>query len=240
MILLLLLFGVTPRCDSLEAILARDARIENLLELSRCYVAGTEYHKAVAVLKTHEQRFPGEADRARLMYETGRVYMFAGDLPKAHDVFLRLLGTYPSLEIANDAAERVYLLEAARDDTVQLGRLINVVRLFETGQYGPAVDSARILLRTEVGAYAGYYLALVYEATGDLPLALSALDELNRAYPDHRVHEAVLLQADVLAGLGKEKEAVEILERAIVRAPDTIYALKARRKLAALESRTGK
>ena len=234
MILALLLFGLTPRGDSLEAVFARDARIEDLIELSRYYVAGAEYRKALEVLKTHERRFTQGADRARLMYETGSVYMFAGDIAKAHETLLRLLGTFPALEIANDAAERVYLLEAARDDTVELRRLINVVRLFETGQHGAAADSARVLLGTSVGPHACYYLARAYEATGEMGLALSALEELDRAYPEHAIHEAVLLRADILAGMGKTEDAVEILEQAIVRAPDTIYALKARQRLAAL------
>lgn len=238
MILCLLFLNITPRCDSLEAVLARDLRIETLIELSRCYVAAAEYHKSIELLKRHERTFKKETDKACLMYETGSVYMFAGDVVKAHDVFLRLLGGHAASEIANDAAERIYLLEMARDDTTQLRRLINVVRLFETRQHARAADSARGLLKTRVGAHAYYYLALVYEAQGDLPLASGALEEMKRVYPDHRVHESAILQADIYAGLGKMKEAVGILEDAIVRAPNTIYALKARQKLAELRSRS--
>ncbi|MBE0433103.1 tetratricopeptide repeat protein [candidate division WOR-3 bacterium] len=242
MILCLLFLNVTPRCDSLETALAQDCRIEALIELSRCFVAAAEYHRSMELLKSHERSFTKEADRARLMYETGSVCMFAGDIVKAHETYLRLLGTHAASDIANDAAERIYLFETARDDTTQLRRLINVVRLFETGQYRPAADSTKNLLkdRTRVGAYAYYYLALAYEAQGDLPLASGALEELNRVYQNHRVHEAVLLQADVYTALGKTKDAVEVLEDAIVRAPNTIYALKARQKLAALKFHSDK
>ena len=118
---------------------------------------------------------------------------------------------------------------------MQLKRLVNLLRLFETGQYVAAVDSAKELLKTPVGAYAYYYLALTYKEMSDLSLALGALVELNKVYPEHRVMEAYLFMSDIYVTLGKEKEAREVLEDLIVREPSTIYAVKARRLLDKLE-----
>ena len=147
------------------------------------------------------------------------------------------MGRYPQQDIANDAAERLYLIETVRDDTVLMKRLVNVVRLYEIDRYDETVDSARVLLRSGVGAHAYYYLALSYRSKGDLSLTLSALDELNMRYPDHKIYEALFLQANVFMITGELEKAGEILENLIVSAPSTIYAYRARQKLDGVKSR---
>lgn len=236
MILILLLLNMVNRIDSLENALAQNRQIETLLQLNKCYLTTGDYHKSMELLKQHERHFTKDTEKALITYETGNAYMFAGDIVKAHDIYLRLIGRYAKLDIANDAADRLYLIEAARADTVQLKRLIGLVRLFETEQYRAAIDSARKLLKTAVGVYAYYYLARVYSAMGDVPLALGTLVEMKREYPVSVVHDAVLLQADIYIKLDRKKEAREILENLIVIAPNTIYAVRARQKLQILNS----
>jgi tetratricopeptide (TPR) repeat protein len=170
------------------------------------------------------------------MFELGDVFMFVGELDKAHDQYLRLVSRYPKLDIANDAAERLYLIETARDDTVQLKRLTNVIRLIETAQYLAAADSARVLLKTRVGAYAHYYLARAYRGLGDLTLTLGALKVLNDKYRGHRIYEAIFLEASVYMILGDLVSAEEILQELIVNEPNTIYAYRARQKLEKLKA----
>ena len=231
MIVLILMLNMEARIDSLEYSLTQNRQIETLLEINKCYIVTGEYHRSIELLKANERYFGKDYEKARLMYETGSVYLFAGDIVKAHEMFLRLMSSYPKLDIANDAAERLYLIETAQDDTVQLNRLINLVRLFETEQYKPAVDAAKELLKTSVGAYAYYYLALTYRSINELPLALSALVELNKVHPEHRIMDAYLLMSDIYVGLDKKKDARDILEYLIVREPNTIYAVKARQRL---------
>jgi tetratricopeptide (TPR) repeat protein len=239
MILLFLFLSLEARIDSLENSFEKNRQIETLLEISKCYIAAGEYHKSIEGLKKNERYFTKDVDKARMMYETGNVYLFAGDVSKAHGTYLGLMSSYPKIDIANDAAERLYLIETAQGDTVQLERLVNLVRLYETGQYGAAVDSARGLLKAPVGAHAYYYLALAYNAINDLSLALGALEELNKVYPEHRIVEAILSQSDIYVALGKEKEAREILEDLIVREPNSIYAWKARQRLKMLDANSG-
>ncbi len=235
MILIFLVLSIESRIDSVEKAFAENREIQTLLELSKCYITAGDYHKSMELVKKHERHFTKEIDKARLMYESGSVYMFAGEIAKAHDIYLRLIGTYPKSDIANDAAERLYLIEAARDDTVALHRLVNLVRLFETEQHEVAVDTAKKMLKTQVGAYAYYFLALTYNAMGDLPMALGTLVELNREYAQHDIIAALLFQADLYVTLEKTKEARKVLEDLIVREPNTIYALKARQRLKELE-----
>ncbi len=236
MILCLLMLNIAYGCDSLENAFDRDPRIETLFELSRCHAAAQEFHESMEVLKKHGARFDQDTDKALIIYETGSVYMYSADIAKAHETFLRLISIYATLDIANDAADRLYLIESARDDTVQLKRLINVVRLFETGQHPAAADSAKGLLKTAVGPQAYYYLALAYREMGDLPQCLGTLAEMKKEYPAHALHGALLLEADVYISLGRKKEARQILEDMLVLEPGTIHALMARRKLAEIDS----
>ena len=235
MILFFLLVNIETRIDSLEHAFARHRQIETLLELNECYVTTGQYHKSMTLLGQNERYFPKDADKSRIMYQLGSVFMFVGEIDKAHDTYLQLMSRYPRLDIANDAAERLYIIETARDDTVQLKRLSNVIRLFETEQYETAVDSARILLKSTVAPYAYLYMALAYRSLGDLTLTLGVLEEMNDRFPEHRVHEAILLAADVYMVLGKSKDAEAMLQDLIVREPNTIYALKARQKLEKME-----
>jgi tetratricopeptide (TPR) repeat protein len=231
MILLFLLLYTEARIDSLENSFAQNRQIETLLALNECYLMTDQHQKSMALLGQNERHFKNDLDKSRIRFELGNVFMFAGEIAKAHETYLGLVGRYPQLDIANDAAERLYLIETVRDDTVQMKRLINVVRLYEIGQYEETVDSARVLLKSAVGAYAYYYLALAYRGKGDLTLTMSALEELNERFPGHKIYEAVFLQASVYSILGELESAEEVLKDLIVREPNTIYAVKARQKL---------
>jgi tetratricopeptide (TPR) repeat protein len=231
MILLFLLLNTEARIDSLENSFAQNRQIETLLALNECYLVTDQYQKSMALLGQNERHFKNDLDKSRIRFELGNVFMFAGEIIKAHETYLGLVGRYPQIDIANDAAERLYLIETVRDDTVQMKRLINVVRLYEIGQYEETVDSTRVLLKSAVGAYAYYYLALAYRGKGDLTLTMSALEELNERFPGHKIYEAVFLQASVYSILGELESAEEVLKDLIVREPNTIYAYRARQKL---------
>ena len=231
MILVFLLLSTQTRIDSLENSFAQRRSIETLLELNECYLMTDQFQKSMTLLGQNERHFTLDIDKARIKFELGNVFLFAGEIEKAHETYLGLVGRYPHLEIANDAAERLYFMENVRDDTLQMKCLINVVRLYETERYDEMIDSARTLLRSTVGAYAYYYLALSYRAKGDLTLTMGALDELNARYPDHKIYGALFLQASVYLILGELKEAEELLKDIAVRAPNTIYAYQARQKL---------
>ena len=235
MILLFILLNTETRIDSLENLFAQDRQIETLLQLNECYLMTDQYQKSMSLLGQHERYFTNDLDRSRIRFALGNIFMFTGEIAKAHETYLGLMSRYPQLDIANDAADRLYLIETVRADTIQMKRLINVVRLYELDQYQGVVDSARVLLQSSVGAYAYYYLALAYRGKGDLTLTMSALEELSTRYPDHKIYEALFLQASVYLILGELESAEEILEDLIVREPNSIYAYRARQKLEKME-----
>ena len=162
------------------------------------------------------------------MFTIGDDHLFAGNILLAREAYLKLVAIYPSSEHANDALERLHLIESVRKDTVFLKRLTHSMFLYHTDQLHTAEDSLKNLLETKLAAHAYYYLALVYRKKSELPLALSALKELNKSFPDHKIHNAILLLAEILIKCKSKKEAKEVLENLIVEKPTSVYAIRAR------------
>jgi tetratricopeptide (TPR) repeat protein len=128
----------------------------------------------------------------------------------------------------------LYLIEAARDDTVALKRLGNALLSLQTQQYEAARDSLKQLLATRAAPHAYYYLARVYEKQDDIPLAIGSLQELSSKFPDHTIHSADLFTAELYRQSDNINKAREILEQLVVNAPNSIYAVQAREMLTQL------
>jgi Tfp pilus assembly protein PilF len=128
----------------------------------------------------------------------------------------------------------LYLIEATRSDTVALKRLGRGLSFFQIQQYETAQDSLKQLLKTRAAPYAFYYLARIYEAQDDLPLATGTLQELNETFPEHAIHTANLYLAELYWRSENPERAREVLEEVVVSAPHSIYAVRAREMLSAL------
>jgi tetratricopeptide (TPR) repeat protein len=234
--ILLFIFSIelTTKIDSLNKLLDEQPELPIILQLNKCYLQQNEFYKSINLLKKFETKFLPE--KPILMFNIGDTYLFAGDIPSAREQYLKLVSRYPRSDVANDALERLYLIEATRQDTLRLKKLAYAVCLFRTDQLDNAIDSLKGLLKTKVGAYAHYYSALIYKQKEDLPLALGALEELNNFFPGHKIHNAALLLADIHIQSDNKKAAQKILENLIVKNPNTIYAVRAREMLKTLGS----
>lgn len=232
MILLYLLFYLEfdTKIDSLKASLIQNPQLSTVLELNKYYLSMGKFNKAINLLKEYENHFKSE-EKSVLDFNIGDDYFFAGKILEARDEYLKLVGRYPHSEIANDALERLYFIESARKNMILLKKLAHAICFYQTDQLDTAQDSLKTLLKSGVGAYAYYYLALTYEKKEDLSLALSAFEELNNSFPDHKIHNVFLLIAEIHLQLNNEKEAQEILENLIVEKPTSIYAVRAREML---------
>ena len=235
MIFLFVFFNLTidTKIDSLKASIHQNPRLETIIELNKCYFLAERDSLGIALLKEYSNRLGGHAD-ALIALNLGDDYLYTGEILKARNEYLRLVNRYSGSEFANDGLERLYMIERARTDTMRLKILGYSIFLYESEQTEQALDSLKPLIKTRLGDYALYYIALTYIKRDDLGQALSALDDLNSLFPDHKVHNAILVQAEVYIGLGKVKEARTILEQLIVRAPSSIYAVKARTLLESL------
>jgi tetratricopeptide (TPR) repeat protein len=235
MILLLLFFNLDldSKIDSLKNIIHQAPQVSSIIELNKCYFLAGKDSLGIVLLREYYDRLGGYAN-ALIALHLADDYLYTGDMLKARSEYLRLANRYPGSEFANDALERLYMIERARADTIKFKSLCYSIFLFHSDQSDAARDSLKPLVKTRLGDYALYYLALTYIKLDDLPQALTALDDLNSLFPEHKIHNAILLQAEVYIDLDKINEARTILEELIVRAPNSIYAVKAR---ALLENR---
>jgi len=232
MILLFFLLNteVNVKIDSLKASLIQNPQLSIITELNTCYFMTGQDSLGIELLKKYYDRL-GAHDNAALRLHLADDYLYTGNILGARDEYLKLVSRYPGSIFANDALEKLYMIENARLDTTSFKSLGYSIFLYQSGQLDAAKDRLKDLVKTRLGDYAFYYLALTFIKQDDLAQALSALDNLTTSFPDHKIHNAALLQAEVYLDLNKKKEARTILEELIVREPTSIYAVKAREML---------
>jgi predicted Zn-dependent protease len=222
--------------DSLNHRLEEQPQLSHALALNRHYLARGEFNEGIKVLTECQERAARE-DRPGYRYMLAEDYFYAGEIVQAREAYRSLVAEFPSSNLANDGLERLSLIESTRNDTTALKKLSYALCLSYTEQLPAAEDSLKNLLTTPVGVYAYYALALVYRQKGDAALALSALQEMDRSFPDHTLYQTALLLAELYVQLNNQKQAQTVLEDIIVKQPASIYAVQARQMLERIQKR---
>lgn len=232
MILLFFFFNLelNNKIDTLKSIVDKNPKLSIITELNMCYLMASQDSLGIELIRKYCDRL-GAYDNAALRLQLADDYLYTGDILRAHDKYLKLVGRHPGSVFANDALEKLYMIESARLDTTSFKSLGFSIFLYQSSQLDAAKDSLKNLVKTRLGDYALYFLALTFIKLENLGQALSALDNLITSFPDHKIHNAILLQARLYIDLNKKKEARTILEELIVREPTSIYAVRARKML---------
>jgi tetratricopeptide (TPR) repeat protein len=216
--------------DSLTRELEREMHVSTIIALNRAYIQTEEYNRANTLLETYDNRVAWN-EQALLHTLVGDNLFFAGSLLGAREKYLTVVSRYTKSPAANDALERLYLLETARIDTSALKGLSYCLSRMYCEQWQRAEDSLKQLLTTPLRQQVYYHLALLYRKKGDIPHALSILDEVEQEFPAHSLLVIPILRAEIYLLLQKNEDARKVLEDLIVKHPQTIYAVKARRLL---------
>jgi tetratricopeptide (TPR) repeat protein len=230
MLLLWTLFGFPNQSDSLNALIAKDPRADYILQLNDLYRKADRLDSGIALLARFEP-VVAATERSSITYALAENFLYSGRLLTARDKYLETVGRYAQSDIANDALEKLYLLETARKDTVLLRRLIRALARRAAADPAACRDSLKNLLTTAVADHAGYYLGQVDDELGDPVEALAAFFDLDKNYPDHKFHRVPLWEAELCIKLGDKKKARGILENLLVRDPASVYAGPAREML---------
>jgi tetratricopeptide (TPR) repeat protein len=230
-ILLFLLINLTSdvQFDSLRERIKIQPEPDAIIAMNRYFQERAMLDSGIILLRKYEKILAPEKGII-LIFHLAENYLFAGDIIQAREGYLKFISQTPDAGMANDALERLYLIEDVRPDTVFLKRFAAALRSYETEQYGKALDSLRMLLKGGKG-YAYYFIALTYRRLGNEPMAYSALKELDTVFPEHRLPNACLLRAELAFELGNKKEAIRILEDLIIKMPQSVYAVRARQIL---------
>ncbi|UCC11206.1 MAG: tetratricopeptide repeat protein [candidate division WOR-3 bacterium] len=229
MITVFFLLFSDPTCniDSLEAALARDTRLSTVLALNTCYLRRGDYDKGLELLSRVEEQLPLD-DRPSIGLQRGDNFLFSAKPLDAREAYLKLVSEHPHDERANDALERLYLIEKTRKNMSLLTRLTRAMGLVHTRQYGLAEDSLLALIRTDKSGYAHTFLARVYIEQDKLPLALTTFKTLTAKFPDHTLDHARITHGMLYLQTGDTLNAKAVFEDMILRNPGSLYADRAR------------
>jgi len=234
LLLILVLTGSTNIEDSLHNELDLEIRMTTIGTLNKHYIKNHDYNGARDFLETYENKVEWN-DQAIIQVLIGDNLLYAGSLLGAREKYLTVVGRYTKSPAANDALERLYLLETARTDTNTLKRLAYVLGRLYCEQWMIAEDSLKQLLETKLRLHAYFHLALLYKETGDIPLAMSMLDALENEYPAHKLLAVPLLRAEIYLDSENPDGARAVLEDLIIQYPQSIHAVRARMLLKTIQ-----
>ncbi len=213
--------------DSLKILFEKNPNIFLMIELNRAYLSLRMFDSANTYLKKYENQF-GFEEQAQLNYLMGDNLLFKGNLLSAREQYLKTAARFSSANYANEALERLHLMESARKDTMLLKKLIAGIYLYEIKDIKSAEDSLKNLVKTPIGDYALYFLSLVYAFKGEQNMVLSILEQLQKDFPAHRIHQAKLLLAETYIKIGKKAEGRKILEELVIKHPNSPTAIRAK------------
>ena len=218
------------RIDSLLTLIRHDPRTESILELNRLYGQVGQPDSGTALLVRYGNIVPVD-QRSQLAFQLAENYLYAGRLTDARETYLTTAALDPGSDLANDALERVYLLELGRRDTLELKRMLNVLAEEAYNRLDSVPPRLRPFLSGPLADIAYYRLGLIAARLKQYPEALAAFAELGRRFPEHTFHQVPLYEAEIRIALGDRAQARAILEDVIIRMPASIYACRAREML---------
>lgn len=213
--------------DSLKAQFENNPNLLLMIELNRAFLYLRMFDSANTYLKKYENQF-GFEEQTQLNYLMGDNLLFKGNLLSAREQYLKTAARFSSAIYANEALERLHLMESARKDTMLLKKLVAGIYLYEIKDIKSAEDSLKNLIKTPIGDYALYYLSLVYALKGEQNMVLSTLEQLQNDFPAHRIHQAKLLLAETYIKIGKKSEGRKILEDLVIKHPNSPTAIRAK------------
>ncbi len=221
------------RIDSLRTLILVSPRTEFILELNRLYGQAGQPDSGTALLVRYGNIVPVD-QRSQLAFQLAENYLYAGRLTDARETYLTTAALDPGSDMANDALERIYLLELGRRDTLELKRLLKVLADEAYGKADSVPPRLRPFLSGPLADIAYFRLGRIAARLGQYAEALAAFAELQRRFPEHTFHQVPLYEAEIHIALGDRAQARTILEDVIVRMPASIYACRAREMLKAL------
>ncbi len=230
MIIIFFFFQFQSPVDSLKAIFSQKQDIDLLIQINNLYRLADKFDSANIFLKECERYI--EKDRFPLLsFLIAENLFFAGEILNAREKYLGVVARFSNNEVANNALERLYLIEMARKDTVALKGLARAICLIETDQLDSAEKSLKDLINGAIHEYALYYLALCYYKKDELNLALAILKDLDKDFKNHKIYPSKFLLAETYIKLKLYKEARKVLEDLIVAEPNSAWAVRARQML---------
>ncbi|MEO6462098.1 MAG: tetratricopeptide repeat protein, partial [Candidatus Eisenbacteria bacterium] len=185
-----------------------------------------------------------EGLREEAMFEAAEARFFAGQFDSAaagYDAFAR---AWPGSEHANDALERVYLIEGGGTPPPGLADLAAASLAARAGDVAGAREKAERAEQSAQGgaawSHAALLVASLLESQGKLAEAAAKAKAVAEARPDDRLAPTARRRAgDLLLAAGDAPAALSQYEELLVRYPRSWLAPETRRRVQELRARQG-
>lgn len=233
-LLFIILAGLQQTIDSLHIELKMNPQMSIITELNTYYVRQGNFSSAISELEKYENVVSWE-DQALLHFLIADNYLYAGSLLAARAAYLTIVQRYTRSGIANDALERLYLLETARHDTTTLKQLTYTLSLMYSKQWQDCEDNLKNLINSNLAIHVYYYLAIMYRERDDIPQALSTLKALDQNLPGHHLLSVPVLRGELYLIIKDMESARIILEDFIIKHPNAIQTVRARALLETIQ-----
>ncbi len=213
--------------DSLKNLIEIKPDYSYIIALNDAYRKMGLFDSANFYLKKYENSFGLEAE-AEINYLMGENLFFKCEILSAREQYLKTVARFSNAKYANEALERLHLIESTRKDTALLKRLVQSIYRYEINDLKSAEDSLKKIIKTNLGDFALFYLSLVYDKRNEFEKALSALEELKKEFPANRIHRAKIFVAEIYIKMGKKQEGLKMLEELVVKYPNSPIGIRAK------------
>ena len=215
-----------------------------LLERGRALLLSGDLAGAARAFGSVAASDASERLREEAAFEACEAQFFAGAFDSAaqgYDAFAR---AWPGSEHANDALERVYLIEGAGTPPPGLAEFAAASLSARAGKVDEALSRAQVAeQRAEGGpawSHAGLLVASLLETQGQLAAAAGKAKAVAEGKPDDRLAPTARRKAgDLLLAAGDPQGALGQYEELLVRYPRSWLAPETRRRVQELRARQG-
>jgi TolA-binding protein len=174
---------------------------------------------------------------ARARYVLGELYLMQGRYEQASEAYMLVARTYGASAWANDAIDRMTLIQANKGHGSALDAYVAAVSLRASGDAPGAMRECRAVADTApsapVAQDALMLLAEIAAETGDLEVASTSYGTLSRA-EGHLADRALLQLGRMRATRADDGGATAAYEQLLLRSPTGAFAVTARAELRAL------
>jgi tetratricopeptide (TPR) repeat protein len=219
-----------PELDRIADQLGSYPPLESIISINRQYLHYDAFNKAINLLQKYENTYQG-VSQAKIEFALAENYFFASRIIDARNKYLNMAQRHPASLEANNALERLYQIEGMRADTVVMKKILYALCLLATYRFDACIDSLTRLTNSKIGDRVYYFLASAYRQRSDLPMALGALLSIKEQFPNSRIYELPVLEAELYIDSKAYDKARMILENFLVKDPISIYGVKARQLL---------
>jgi tetratricopeptide (TPR) repeat protein len=226
----------------------RTGRSEDIVDLTRvdmasCLIKMDRLDNAESLLTAVSPGMKRDPVSDRAFFLQGEIALFKGEYDRAARIYRGLMRGSPGSNFANDALQRLMVIEAEKTDdkySTHLNRFAAGARARAAGRLKEAarIFSDETFASSSIGEQALFAAALAYRDANERDLAVETLNRYIEQYPQGFYADRALLSLGDIYMLGKETRSLarDAFNKILEEFPDGPVSDQARGRLKKLET----